>query len=106
MPYLLLQVISAYENNSTLDKYTAFVVTMEGINIQFIRANCSPSYIQDLINYRMSRTHLRLRFSKPYDLLQSEDRWEFMEVFYGLLERLYFLMELHAVDILFTAVSL
>lgn len=94
MPYLLLQVISVYENNSTLDKYTAFVVTMEGINIQFIRANCSP-YVQDLINYRMSRTHLRLRFSKPYDLLQPEDRWEFMEVFYGLLERLYFQMELH-----------
>ena len=95
MSYLLLQVISAYENNPALENYSAFVVTMEGISIQFIRANCSASYIQDLINNRMPRTHLALEFSKPYDLLQSEDRWEFMEVFYGLLERLYFLMELH-----------
>lgn len=95
MPYLLLQVTLAYENNSTLDKYTAFVVTMERVTIQFIRANFSPSYIQDLINYTVPRTPLRLRFSKPYDLLQPEDRWESIQVFYGLLERLYFLMELH-----------
>lgn len=88
MPYLLLQIILAYEKNPTLGNYTAFIITLKGPVAQFITANCSASYIHDLINSRTPRTLLGLKFSLPYDLLQPEDRWEFMKVYYGLLQYL------------------
>lgn len=88
MPYLLLQMILAYEQSPALDNYTAFVITLEEPAAQFITATCSVSYIHGLINARMPRTSLGLKISLSYKL-QPEDRWEFMKVYYGLLQYLY-----------------
>lgn len=74
-PYLLLQVILAYERNAGLGNYTAFVVTMEGTAVQSVKANFSVSYVHDLIGHRTPRTSLELGFSRPYNLLRRKTGW-------------------------------
>ena len=89
MPYLLLQIILAYEKNPALSVYTAFVITLKGPTSQFITASCSVSYIHDMVSTRMPGTSLEVKFSLPYNLLEPEDRHEFMKLYYGLLQYLY-----------------
>lgn len=97
-PYLLLQVILAYERNSAQDNYTAFVVIMKATTVHFAKASCSVSYIHDLIGHRTPRTPFELVYSQPYDLLQQEDRRAFITVYYGLLQCLYARLRIYGVE--------
>lgn len=95
MPYLLIQIVLKYERKPTLKSYTAFVVIMKETTVQVVKAICSDSYIRDLINRRVPKDPLQLRFSMPYDLLEQEDRKEFLRIHFGLIRFLYDTLEIY-----------
>ena len=77
-----------------MDEYNTFVVSMKGTIIQFVRASCSNSYLQDLAYRKGPGSLLELYFSDPYDLLEQEDRKEFVRIFVGLVNYLYDLLDI------------
>ncbi|ODM21654.1 hypothetical protein SI65_02498 [Aspergillus cristatus] len=93
-PYLLFQAFFQYEQNPTLDDYNAFVVSMKGTTIQFVRASCSNSYLRDLVERKAPGSPLGVCFSEHYDLLEQKDRKEFVRIFIGLICYLYGLLEM------------
>ena len=82
-PYLLFQVLLAYERNPDLENFTASVVSMKGTSVQFVKANCSGFYIQDLKSRGVPRTSLEIYFSEPYDLVEQDGRKELWEYIWG-----------------------
>lgn len=60
VPYLLLQAFSTYEQSSTLGDYNAFVASMKGTTLQFVRGLCSHSYIRNLVDQEAANTFLQL----------------------------------------------
>ena len=84
-PYLLIQMALAFEWNPDLDNYTTFVVSMRGSTFQFIRSTCPALYIKDILSSRAPRAPLELYFSGPYDLMEQEDRKEFLRIYLGLI---------------------
>ena len=87
IPLQLFRVFfsKAYEHKPSLDEYTTFVVGVKGNTYQFVRATCSRSYIEDLVNRKAPGSPVHVYFSEPFDLLEQNDRREFSKIFIGLL---------------------
>lgn len=77
-----------------MESYTAFVVIMKETTIQIVKAICSNSYIKDLVNRRVPKDPLELQFSIPYDLLEQEDRKEFVRIHLALIRFLYDMLDI------------
>ena len=86
VPYLIFQAILFYEQNSTLDNYAAFVGCMNGTTFQFAKGVFSHSYLHDLINHQVPSDSLKIYRSQPYELLEQEDRKEFVKIYIGLFQ--------------------
>lgn len=85
----------AYEQNPDLGNYSAFVVSMRGPTFQFIKSTCPALYIKDLFSGRAPSVPLKMYFSGPYDLMEQEDRKEFVRIYLGLLGRLNDLLDVY-----------
>lgn len=95
VPYLLLQAFSTYEQSSTLGDYNAFVASMKGTTLQFVRGLCSHSYIRNLVDQEAANTFLQLCLSEPYDRPEQKDRKGFVRMFIGLIRYLYELLKVN-----------
>lgn len=71
---------------------------MKKTTVQAVKAICSnslSSYIRDLINRRVPKDPLELRFSILYDLLEQEGRTEFLRIHLELIRFLYDMLEIY-----------
>lgn len=97
MPYLLFQAILKFERNPTLESHSAFVVSMKGTMLQLNKGVVSQNYLEDLICYKVPSDSLSLLRSGPYDLLEQDDRRDFVRVFLGLMQNLRTQRELYEI---------
>ena len=68
---------------------------MRGSTFQFIRSTCSALYIKNLFSGRAPGHSLEMYFSGPYDLMEQEDRKEFVRIYLGLLGYLNSLLDVY-----------
>lgn len=66
VPQVLVQGILAYDQNSSLDSHRAFVLRMDGINLQFSVTIIPRIYIEELCQGRPLSESLRLSRSELY----------------------------------------
>ena len=63
--------------------------------MQVAKGICSKSYIRDLISSKVPEDPLGLRLSVPYDLMEQEDRKEFLRLHIGIVRSLYDMLDIY-----------
>lgn len=85
IPQALLQVILVYSNNQLLDNYTGYVVTMDRTVVRVGKVVVSQAYLRDLSAGHPTAEQMFFYRSKSFQLLEREDRREFLRVILGVL---------------------
>lgn len=84
-PQALLQIILAYSNNQLLDNYTGYVVTVDRTVVRVGKVVASQAYLRGLIAGNPPAEQMLFYRSKLFQLLEREDRREFLRVIHGVL---------------------
>ena len=85
VPQALLQTILVYSNNQLLDTYIGYVVTVDRTVVRVGKVVASQAYLRGLITGNPPAEQMLFYRSKSFQLLEREDRREFLRVIHGVL---------------------
>lgn len=84
VPQLLIQAVTAYNDNPARDTYTGFVITMDGSILHLSKAIMSGGYMKDICEGRLPSENLKYYRPGPCDLLDQDGRREILRNVIGL----------------------
>lgn len=88
IPQALLQIVLAYSNNQLLDSYTGYVLTMDRTVVRVGKVVVPQAYLRDLSTGQPTADQMLFYRSKSFQLLEREDRREFLRTIHGVLRYL------------------
>lgn len=88
IPQALFQIVLAYRNNQLLDSYTGYVVTIDRTVVRVGKVVAPQAYLRGLSTSQPTAEQMFFYRSKSFQLLEREDRREFLRVIHGVLRHL------------------
>jgi hypothetical protein len=83
-PQILAQALITYDHNPDFKQYTGFVISMHQTVMHVSRASMSRDYMKSLWEDQSVNENMQLYRSRAFELLDEEDRREFMRFIIGL----------------------